>query len=134
MAFILPAFNLTCNLYTGPWLTKVLRASPPCNLAWGRRVNPNQILGSTFPGFDFQQAMSLLLPAGTDVRDASQSDPIVYDIVEVPAASGRFYGVFVVDDIGKGFSNEHRCAVILKIYQSMDPVVFAGLIWPTPMP
>jgi hypothetical protein len=62
-------------------------------------------------------AMSLLLPALTDVR-ATQGVGGVPDTVEVPAGSGRWYGVAGVDDIGKGYANEHRTACILALLGS----------------
>lgn len=66
--------------------------------------------------------MLLRCPLGTDIRD-SFSSPTLADYVEVPAWSGRLYSVLAVEDIGGGFANEHRCAVIRK----------TG-VWPIPMP
>jgi len=133
MAFTLPDFNLTVDVYTGPWLTKTLRLSTLANLALSRRVL--QIQG----GFDPSSAvetltplMTLLLPAGTDVRDRFQGGP--YDLVDAPAGSGRWYVVAGVDDIGKGFPNEHRVALLAKVGASLDGTEFAGLVWPVPMP
>jgi hypothetical protein len=54
--------------------------------------------------------MNLLLPAKTDVR--GPQDVRSFDMVEVPAGSGRWYSVVFVDDIGRGFANEHRTAGI----------------------
>jgi len=134
MPFVVPDFNLDCDFYTGPWLTKIFRFRVKGNLAWGRRVQNPQLTGSFIPGGNVSVTMTLLLPAGTDVRDASQSGSPELEIVEVPATSGRWYGVATVDDVGKGFANEHRAAVLTKIFQQLDPVQFAGLLWPTPMP
>lgn len=132
MAFTLPAFNLTVDIYSGPWLTRSLRVSVMGNFASGRR-------GRVLPEFDqvatnaFNGPGYLLIPAGTDIRDlnCNQADN---DIVEIPSGSGRWYGVAFVDDIGKGFSNEHRLAVVLKISQHIDAVKYAGLFWPSPIP
>jgi hypothetical protein len=121
MAFSVPTFNLTCNIWRGA-------SGPPappsvvaeCNLAWGRRV-------SHFPsglGVDPASAMTLLLPVGTDIRSlvcATGSD-----WVEVPAGTGRFYVVLGVDDVGKGFPNEHRAALLLPT-DNFGP-------WPSPIP
>ncbi len=134
MSISLPTFNLSCNVYTGPWLTKVFRFASDCNLAWGRRVNTPSIEGSFIPGGNVTVLMNLLLPAGTDVRCCMQANPPVLDIVEVPAGSGRWYGVAAVDDSGKGFSNEHRIAVLTPIFPALDSIQFAGSQWPTPMP
>jgi len=131
MSFHLPELNIECDIYTGPWLSKVLRVTnEPCNLAYGRRSSLNDELSGTQNGGSM--AMSLLLDAGTDVRDLSCS--AVQDVVEVPAGSGRWYQVYNVDDIGRGFPNEHRCAVIFKISEAMFGSSYSGLSWPTPIP
>lgn len=131
MAFSLPDFNITCNIYSGPYLARTIRpASPvPCNLAFSRRQQ--------FPTADedangWSVVMSLLLPPLTDIRDLSCS--AVQDVVECPAGSGRWYQVGMVDDIGKGFPNEHRCALIYKISEAMWGASYLGLSWPGPIP
>jgi hypothetical protein len=58
--------------------------------------------------------MSLLLPPLSDVRGPQDSSGFT-DVVEVPAGSGRYYGVAAVDDIGKGYSNEHRTASLYAL-------------------
>lgn len=130
MAFSVPTFNLTCNIFDGPWLTRVLRLTSPCNLAYGRRVT--QLFG-TDPQTDVStgNAMQLLLPASTDIRDFSNA--AISDCVECPAGSGRWYGVSMVDDVGKGFDNEYRLAIIDKIYQAKNPLEYPLLFWPVPM-
>lgn len=131
MSFSVPDFNLTCDIYTGPWVTKSLRLSSDCNLAQGRRVMPVWIFENTAPAA-YTSTPQLLVPAGTDIRDASGgTDP---DIVEVPAGSGRWYSVVSVDDMGKGFSNEHRFALLHKIWEGLNPVLFPGANWPLPIP
>jgi len=131
VAFSLPDFNLLCDVYSGPFVTKVLRlADVPCNLALGRRVQQQTqdygagLFGGANP--------CLLLPPLTDVRDASQGIPD-QDLVEVPKGSGRWYGVNVVDDVAKGFSNEYRIAALYKAFGALDPAKFGTLLWPTPM-
>jgi len=57
--------------------------------------------------------MNLLVPKLVDVR--GPQDTVSADLVEVPAGSGRWYVVVAVDDIGKGFSNEHRTASIFAL-------------------
>lgn len=56
--------------------------------------------------------MYLLLQAYTDIRGENSVGGA--DTVEVPAGSGRYYTVTWVDDIGKGFSNEHRFACLVQ--------------------
>jgi hypothetical protein len=132
MSFNLPTFNITCNIYTGPWSSKVLRISEQaCNLQFGRRF-------ARFNDFPIEnessQMMSLLLPPGTDIRSTAQGYSL--DSVEVPSGSGRIYAVLSVDDVGKGFDNEFRVATIV---QASEPKFgtgsdYNGLFWPTPMP
>lgn len=131
MSFTLPTFNLTCNIFTGGGGTHVFRLAVACNLAIGRRtiqlLTPQSAGGAgAFP------TTQLLLPAGTDVRDESCGG--TSDLVEVPAGSGRFYGVLGVDDAGKGFTNEHRVALLGKAWNF--PGNGWGLVapWPTPIP
>lgn len=132
MAFILPTFPITCDIYSGPWLTKSFRINVPCNLAPGRRnVTPSS-------GWDGGQQIvpidsTILFPALTDVRDGycAAHEP---DVIECPAGSGRWYVVFGVDDFGKGFSNEHRYALVNKIGSWIGGTEYSGLDWPTPIP
>lgn len=107
MPFSVPNFNIPVNIWrqaSGP------PASPDvvedANLAWGKRVSSYQGVIST-PN---EPVMTLLLPPGADIRGPQcSSGP---DWVEAPAGSGRLYSVLGVDDIGKGFANEHRAAII----------------------
>jgi len=131
MAYSLPQFNLTCDIYRGPWLTRTLAiAAQPCNLAYGRRHSLQNVASGTQNGESMN--MSLLLPPGVDVRDLSCA--AVDDVVECPSGSGRWYQVSNVDDIGKGFDNEHRCAILFKISAAMFGGSYAGLQWPAPIP
>jgi hypothetical protein len=121
MPFVLPVFNLS---------VKINRASSGTagpgdvvtvgNLAWGRRVNAAQPFAST-TGFAAGTSPVLLLPPHTDIRDPFTASGA--DYVEVPSGSGRWYRVYYVDDIGKGFGNEHRAAMLVK-----------QTIWPAPIP
>jgi len=110
--YVLPTFNLTCNLYTsGNHSVSPRLSSVPCNLAWGRRVSGMSTGGTTSVGVPLV-TMTLLLPTGTDVRGQYSSSGS--DAVEVPSGSGRFYTVIQADYIGKGFPNEHQGAVIMQ--------------------
>jgi len=135
MPFSIPDFNLTCDVYAGPYDTRALRLSAvPCNLALGRRV----VVDFHDPtGFGFGAGTaSLLLPAGTDVRDAAQlaGGGPPYDIIEVVPGSGRWYVVNSVDDVGKGFPNEYRFAFLAKLSSNSGLANTTGLFWPVPMP
>lgn len=117
MSFSLPTFNLVCNLFSQAAPPPAPpRISPVCNLAYGRRVSDQ------FHAASLMYAQ-LLLPSLTDVRSLVTGQR---DIVEVPAGSGRFYLVNTVEDLGKGFANEHRLAVI------QQTAAFGN--WPIPIP
>jgi hypothetical protein len=134
MAFTVPTFNLTCNIHSGDvWPPPPVRVVSLCNLAMGRRAVWFNASDNVLSSLTYGAAPLLLLPAGTDVRDASCSH--VPDLVECPAGSGRWYNVGSVDDSGKGFPNEFRIATLAKIYQdSQGGGSFTGLFWPTPIP
>ncbi len=135
MAFTVPTFNLTCDIYDGPYDSRVLRLSAvPCNLAMGRRV---QLDFHDPTGFGFGAGTAaLLVPALTDIRDVAQLSPMTnpYDIVEVDPGSGRWYVVNSVDDVGKGFPNEYRFAFLAKLSSNSGLANTTGLYWPIPMP
>jgi hypothetical protein len=61
-----------------------------------------------------------LFPPGTDIRDGS--GPSGIDSLECPAGSGRYYYVTNVDDIAKGFANEHRYALVQKYPPWPEPI------------
>lgn len=132
MSFNVPTFNLECDIYTGPWNTRVLRiAGQECNLQYGRRPHQN----SDFPlANEFSAVMNLLLPALTDIRSTLCS--YIADSVECPAGSGRWYLVAAVDDVGKGFDNEFRVATLLSASEAKFGTgsEYNGLFWPTPIP
>lgn len=114
MSYILPTFNLTCNIFR-PDADNVaaVPTTPPriagqaCQLTYGRRVNVASSGGTGAAGIPIK-GMDLLLPPRVDIR--GPQDTISFDMVEAPAGSGRWYWVYYVDDIGKGFDNEHRVA------------------------
>lgn len=120
MPYVLPTFNITVNF----WRNGVLTSAPPdvvslANLSPGRLSTIETPEGANIAVG--QGGMWLRLPKGTDVRD--QSYFFGGDTCECPAGSFRFYDVAWVDDIGGGFLNEHRFAVI----QPRAP-------WPYPFP
>jgi hypothetical protein len=120
MSFSLPTFNLSVKINReatgkigGPDVSAL------GNLAWGRRVSTPGV-SSAATANQFATAMVLLLPLGTDIRDGyCGSGP---DYVEAPSGSGRWYRVAIVDDIGKGFANEHRAAVLFKVATWPEPI------------
>lgn len=144
MGFSVPSFPLLCGVYTGPFVGRVFRFDVMANLAFGRRVSIGGPLSYYFNEpypIVLESNAQLLTPAGTDLRDQSQHPLAAFnpiDIVEVPALSGRWYLVTGVDDIGKGFPNEHRSAWLVKAGEYLDNSGpggrWTGCIWPIPMP
>jgi hypothetical protein len=140
MAFRIPTFNLTCNV----WRTGNVVANPPdtnfpCNLSPGRRVL-SAALGNTSTGASSPSLlMEILLPARSDVRPAYIvfASPTQGDVVEVPAGTGRYYCVQCVDDVARGFPNEYRIAILQPmdwIGRSMYTNPNACPDWPLPIP
>lgn len=124
MAFRLPTFNLPVNVWRGT----SLHTNPPDvitvgNLSPGKLVT-SFVANALFGGSGGQVTEMLLrLPALTDVRDGILGGS-GRDQIEVPAGSGRFYVAVYVDDIAKGFANEHRYALLSK----------GAIPWPEPLP
>lgn len=133
MAFTLPTFNLLCDIglstaagwpgSNAGWAARLVNV--PCALVYGRRVGFNasdSIIGGS-PG---HLGMHVLLPALTDVRGlqsfTGQGNKV--DWIQCPSGSGRWYAVTWVDDIGKGWPNEHRTAECLAV----------GSTWVAPYP
>lgn len=123
MAYILPSFNLVANVHTYAFgAVGVLRiANQPCQL---RAPSPNYS-GILQPSASQYTAMCAMWPALTDIRDVYTGTFNQPDVVEIPAGSGRYYQVQMVDDIGKGFANEHRFCTLLKATYAL---------WPIPIP
>lgn len=98
------------------------------NLALGRRVAGSKLQdGTTNPS---DGGMWLLVPKDTDIRDSKALTG--EDMVEVPGGTGRLYTVKWVDDIGKGFANEHRFGVLMGLPPWGVP--FPGPPLPPPPP
>jgi len=133
MAFSVPQFPLTCDIYNiDNSTTKTLRLSSDCNLALGRRIDwvgGGAAFDTSFAGF----LANLLLPIGTDIRDQFCDPGVFGDIVEVPSGSGRWYYVNGVEDVGKGFDNEYRIALLYKIGHYAPWIDLGIPWWPAPI-
>ena len=135
MSYVLPTFNLDVNLWTAP---AVVTAPPTrtfkAGLARGERVI-ELFPAYTVGYYSYRSPMQLLCPKGTDIYP---NEPGAFaDLVEVPAGSGRYYAVWYVDDVGKGFPNEYRMAWLCA--WSADIARFSGNPWaaavfPRPIP
>lgn len=133
MAYVQPDYNILANLFSVALPSSLsFRTQTVCNLALGRRVNfpVGAGVGSSFGGF----YMTLLVPPLTDIRDGMCAPGNNGDVVEVPAGSGRWYTCLGVDDVGKGFTNEHRAAALGKIGAYGQWVALGIPWWPAPIP
>jgi hypothetical protein len=138
MSFVLPTFNLTVSGWRRLGNGRTYAApdfSVTGNLSVGRRV---MIAGSpwttTYGELTITAAIpvELLLPAFTDIRAAWNAQ--LEDLVEVPAGTKRFYRVVQVDDIGKGFANEHRIAWIGQFLSAETKLTGGPFNVPEPYP
>lgn len=119
MAFRVPTLNILCNIGTPP-IPNVpgIPAFPsrlrdvPCQLSQGRRSRSFSTGGTTTPGVPVQTCQ-LAVAKLTDIR--GPQDTVSFDMVEVPVGTGRWYTVYFVDDVGRGFPNEHRVAGIIAL-------------------
>lgn len=124
MSFLAPNFNLTANV----WRNAVFVLPPPAPTL----VTPAVLFGKHLP-FSIAGAppgkVELLIYIGvpklTDVRGTAGGNGA--DEIELPAGSGRYYAVQLVDDVGKGYLNEYRVAFCLQENR-------VGGYWPYPTP
>jgi hypothetical protein len=119
--FILPHFNLNCGIQTYTLTPGAPRLVVGANLQQGRSSRFyifNSVEGATFDGVTTPW---ILVPKLTDVRAANLGGAA--DMLELPLGSGRWYYALAVDDIGKGFGNEHRFVIAAQL----GP-------WPVPIP
>lgn len=135
MRFILPTFNLPINIWRSAISGGSLNYAAPdvitiCNMTPGRRVMISMAVPvvPAAPAFH----MEVLLPKLTDIRANWNSQGS--DICEIPGGSERFYQVDYVDDIGKGFANEHRLALVAYERNGFTWSDVGFLAAPVPMP
>lgn len=125
MSFRLPNFNLTVNIWRFAHPFDPL-APPdvisPANFCLGKRVYTAQVWPDEDTAANYMNRY-LLLPKGTDIRGLPYyigGDD--HDFVEVPAGSGRYYGVMDSEVVARGFLNEHVFALV-----EVDPSDIATL-------
>jgi len=134
MAYTIPNFNLVGDLWRFvlplDFDTKVHVGEIDCQLrAFGG--HPSLVGGNLNTASGGPYGIELLCPAGTDIRDKA-CEGGVPDLIEVPIGSERWYYVFVVDDVAKGFDNEYRFAILGKIQAAFG--VANAPEWPAPIP
>lgn len=125
MAYRLPTFNLEVGIWHDPHLPGVDPEDDIVigQLRWMGRGPAETV--NTLDNASWQFGATLLVPAGTDLRDHYVLGAPRPDVVEVPIGTGRFYFVAYVDDVARGFPNEYRFACLFKR---------ADLLWPIPIP
>lgn len=146
VAYRIPVFNLNVNI----WRNSNVVGNPPdvtatCNLAAGERSQglipyTDQLNAAHQTAAYFRSAaiMTVLLPKRTDVRPPGMQFPgISGDLIEIPAGSGVYYVVLGVGDIGRGFQNEHRFAVVVMLtgaWMAITANPWNANFPPTPLP
>lgn len=118
MAFVLPTFNLTY----AHWFDGTPTTDPPDRTGMCQLRGPDQGSLTSQAGFYPYATPCALFPPLEDIRDPNGA-PIGGARIEIPEGSGRFYLVVIVDDIAKGFTNEHRYCTLTKTDG-----------WPQPIP
>jgi hypothetical protein len=139
MPYVIPAMPLVLNVWH-QWDPTSVYAAPdvikvPCNLSPGKRTFlapfDSPFLGDIFNAWVYAFPMEVLLPKLQDIR-APDLNGTLPDCLEIPGGSGRLYFVSYVDDIGKGFANEHRFAIA---YRAALELEFAdAVVIPVPIP
>lgn len=126
MSYNIPTFNLTCNVWhAGTQPPAAPSATFNCNLQFALKAKVDIANLPTTPA----SLMYLLLPKSTDIR--GKWGAANGDVVECPAGTHRFYSVQLVDDVGKGFSNEYRVAGMVQV---TNPAAAFGIAFPVPLP
>ena len=121
MAFQLPNFNITVNIWTvgmNPATTPPRVSGAPANLAWGKRVSTMSTGGTGSAGV-LVSTMTLLIESTCDIRGRQATGGS--DTVEIPAGSGRYYVCETADYIGYGFPNQHKGAVVSQRFPFKTP-------------
>src|SRR6187402_1951770 len=99
MAFVLPTFNLTCEVYT--WSNPQQYVTPRLVVECQLRAPSMQNASTGVNPGGVGCGMVLLVPPLTDLRDHFSQPGTHGDSVQVPAGSGRMYYVMMCDDVGK---------------------------------
>jgi hypothetical protein len=137
MAYRIPTFNLTSNVWHGAFgnpfdpaaLPPLPDLTPMCQLCW----NENQaVLDSLLwthqdvaGALQALHPMLIRFPRITDIRGYTKASSGgagtrgLPDVIEVPAGSGRYYVASMVDDVAKGFVNEYRQAWCFQVWMAV---------------
>jgi hypothetical protein len=142
MAFNTPTFNLTVNLWSATLVTNPPTMSFLACLSPGRRtmlLAPSTLTNPVYVQVPtWGPTSELMCPKGTDIRGAQNSG--MTNVVECPAGSARYYLVLFVEDVGKGFPNEYRLALLKQCdFGTVALTDFQAVFgtvppWPVPTP
>ena len=124
MSFSVPTFNLATNIWHAP----IIPPAAPSLMVTANLQYARHDKVEIFNGQD-GSIMYLLVPKLTDIRGLWEG--IESDVIECPAGSSRFYYILQVDDVGKGFPNEYRIAIMEQV---TDPFGAFGIPFPIPLP
>lgn len=126
MTHKLPTYNLPYNLWRGgSSLADPPDATGLCELV----VKPSfRQANSTATVNQSCVLRCMYVPKLTDIRPVWS--PAGSDTVEIPAGSGRTYGIIDVDDVAKGFSNEFRLGQLAAVQH----ITGGAATWPFPIP
>lgn len=123
MAFGLPNFNLHVNIWYNQGNVNPPVGAPDATFMGQLRAlfTANGVAAiSTHEPF-----IILCCPHGTNVVGPAGFGSFTAphgDIVEVPAGTGRYYRVFAVDDVARGFGNEYRFCVLRQNATAGRPI------------
>lgn len=144
MGFSPPTFNLTCNIWRrasvvgGPLPPPAADVVSQCNLSFARNRQVQTAFQSVSGKYTAYVSVELLLPARTDVRGHFASTAVWDgDLIEVPAGTGRYYTCHFVEDVGRGFLNEYRLALLLQLSSeiiTLTESTWGSYAWPRPTP
>jgi len=121
-SFRKPTFNLTAEVYSqGDYPTNPPRLHlVPCQ--WRGIAKPTGTLEQQ--NLALSIFTEILFDAGTDIRGQFNAPAISEDTITISALGFAWpFTVFDIYNIGKGFTNEYRVAIVYK----------QGL-WPVPVP
>jgi hypothetical protein len=130
MPFVLPTFNLHVKQFRGCNPTTafpgggVAHGAFQGNLASWARLGVFLTAGPILLCPPLQDIVSLRVIGGINT----------YDMLEIPSGSGRWYYCNNVDDVGKGFANEHRVVGLSQTIGDQWAITDPSWYWPIPYP
>lgn len=123
MAYRPPVFNLLADVYAHTEYPSGTPRLTDVEAQWRGVGKPTSVYSATAYDY-FSVPTEILLPKGTDIRSIWEEATNLYDVIKLYVDGGTLpFRVFDVYDVGKGFTNEYRVAVVVKLRP-----------WPKPIP